>query len=1415
MATRVRKRDGVTIQAFDRMKIEHAIRKAWLAAGSELTYERKIGDVADGVVRRLPNSNSIADVELIQDAVELQLMHDGFHEVAKAYILFRQKRSELRTRRLHPDPDALANYIHPAKYARYIPTLGRRELYHETVARVEDMHIRRFPVLETEIRQAFDLVREKRILPSMRSLADDTPLPTPEGWKCVGDVVVGDFLFDRDGNQTRVIAVQKFDAIPLFDVHFSDGATLCASADHLWVTSTLDDRIVGRERTVTTRQIYQTLSQRSGDARKYNHAIWNAAPLMLPDTDLPLDPYILGLWLGDGFSHSGQFACHRRDAEIPAAYATAGFPVTAPGPGNPYAWGTHKLATVLRSMGLRDNKHIPLVYLRGAEGQRLALLQGLMDSDGHTTPEGRSCFSNTSKAILAGVAELLSSLGIKFTTTGPNRKEPHHKDGYEYRFFTKLPVHRLQRKRGRLREDHRESNAYRTIVSVTPAGQGAATCFHVESPTHTYLAGQRMIVTHNSMQFAGAAVEAAHARQFNCCASLIDRPRVFGEILYLLLCGCGVGYSVQFEHVNRLPALGYVIEDSPVVHHNIGDSSEGWADALNVLVDSYIRGYYVEFGYSRIRPKNAPLKTSGGRAPGHLPLKKTLEDVRGILDEAQGRRLRPIECHDILCHAASAVLSGGIRRSAMIAIFSLEDSEMIYAKTGKWYRKTPWRAYANNSVAIFPDTKRQQFDRVIELSREWGEPGFVYLASPDHARNPCQPGWATLLTPTGITTLSNIRIGDTVWSGRRWTKVVNKVATGVKSVFGYRTRAGTFYGTSQHRIVCDGEKIEADDASGIDAVRLHPDYVAPLSAVDPQDVLDGLLLGDGMLHKASNNLPLLCIGVEDEEPYSNGEVAHLIGPFRPGISPYAWEVRTTLETTDLVPTYDRRVPDRFRFGSPGKVRGFLRGLYSANGSIVHNRVTLKATSFQVIEAVQEMLSSLGIPAYYTVNTSHATQFANGVYTCRESYDLNIAHQHGRKLFAVQIGFLHLKKTTRLASTLTTGSDRPPKSTYDIVEKVYIGDESVYDITVDAEEHTYWTGGLLVSNCAEAGLNPVLVVDEDVLQILAQRRVGGKRVPNVTPALGERFTGFSFCNLCEINAAMFKSKGDFARAAKAAALIGTLQAAYTNLPYLGWVSEVIAEREALLGVGMTGIMDAPEIALDPSCQREIASAIVGWNRQYAEKIGIRPAARCTVVKPSGTASLELGGVASGHHPHHAKRYIRRVVATELEPVFQHFRTVNPHMCVRKPDGAWVVEFPVAAPTGAIVRDDVTAIEFLEMVRRTQENWIVPGTARPESSSGLYHSVSNTCTVRPAEWDAVKDYIWAHRESLVNVSLLAHSGDKDYSFAPHEAIVTEADEARWNQLLASYRPVDYSQMQEAEDGTDLRGEAACAGGSCSIV
>lgn len=370
------------------------------------------------------------------------------------------------------------------------------------------------------------------------------------------------------------------------------------------------------------------------------------------------------------------------------------------------------------------------------------------------------------------------------------------------------------------------------------------------------------------------------------------------------------------------------------------------------------------------------------------------------------------------------------------------------------------------------------WNKIAEAAWFCGDPGIQFDTSTNewhtcpnsgriNASNPCQPAEATVLTPEGIRTFSDIEVGSVIWSGKGWTKVTRKVSTGVKPVAWYHTRAGSFLGTAEHQVISEGERIEAQYASVIDISTGNSSFLQySRRELSASDILDGLLLGDGTVKSSNNDRQkyiLLNIGKNDQDYFTDNKIGGLI--VTPAFDQYEFSVRESTLTEDELPkTYNRKIPDRFFFGDDVKVRGFLRGLYSANGSVVAGRVTLKAASFSVIFQVQHMLSSIGIRSYYTVNRSNDVEFSNGTYTCRESYDLNITTD--RFVFMNNIGFIQSYKVEKLDVACRQKNRNWTKSSYEIADVQQLGERPVFDITVDDENHTYWTGGLLVSNCSE-------------------------------------------------------------------------------------------------------------------------------------------------------------------------------------------------------------------------------------------------------------------------------------------------------------------------------------------------------------
>jgi len=262
---------------------------------------------------------------------------------------------------------------------------------------------------------------------------------------------------------------------------------------------------------------------------------------------------------------------------------------------------------------------------------------------------------------------------------------------------------------------------------------------------------KKVLGSQRGLQFGGEPILKRHAKIYNCTSSYCDRLRFFQECFWLLLCGSGTGFSVQKHHVAKLPTLEHNPPEQEGMKYIIEDSIEGWADALGVLLSSYFskpieefkmyKNSYVVFDYSNIRPKGSDLSSGVGKAPGFEPLQNGLEKIRSLLDRCianEQKKLRPIDAYDIVMHSSDAVLSGGVRRSASLALFSANDEEMIKAKTGNWYVENPQRARSNNSALLLKnETTLEQFTSLMESVKEFGEPGFIWSDSTEMTFNPC------------------------------------------------------------------------------------------------------------------------------------------------------------------------------------------------------------------------------------------------------------------------------------------------------------------------------------------------------------------------------------------------------------------------------------------------------------------------------------------------------------------------------------------------------------------------------------------------------------------------------------------------------------------------------------------------------
>jgi ribonucleoside-diphosphate reductase alpha chain len=558
---------------------------------------------------------------------------------------------------------------------------------------------------------------------------------------------------------------------------------------------------------------------------------------------------------------------------------------------------------------------------------------------------------------------------------------------------------------------------------------------------------KKVLPSMRSLQFGGKPIEISPNRIYNCAYMPIDHVDAFSETMFLLLGGTGVGYSVQKHHVEKLPDIKKPNAER-TRRYLIGDSIEGWADAIKVLMESYL-GYKSStpiFDFSDIRHKGANLVTSGGKAPGPQPLKDCIHNITKVLDNKKdGEKLTPIETHDIVCHVADAVLAGGIRRAALISLFSADDEEMISCKSGSWWEQNPQRGRANNSAVLL-----------------------------------------------------------------------------------------------RHKIT----------------------------------------------------------------------------------------------------------------------KEFFMGLWK--------RIEL------------------------------------------------------------------------------SGAGEP---------------------------------GIYLSNDKDWGTNPCCEI--------ALRH-------------------FQFCILCEVNASDIESQEDFDARVKAASFIGTLQAGYTDFHYLRDIWKRTTEKDALIGVGMTGIGSGVVLGYD---MKKAAKAVKEENERVAGLIGINKSARTTTVKPSGTSSLVLG-TSSGIHAWHNDYYLRRIRVGKNESIYSYLAIYHPELIEDeffRPHDTAVITIPQKAPEGSIVRHE-SVFQMLERVKKVSQEWIKSGHRNGQNT----HNVSATVSIKEDEWDLVGDWMWNNRDFYNGLSVLPYNGGT-YTQAPFEDCTKEDFE----KLVKTLTDVDLTKVIELQDNTDLRGEAACAGGACEIV
>lgn len=907
-----------------------------------------------------------------------------------------------------------------------------------------------------------------------------------------------------------------------------------------------------------------------------------------------------------------------------------------------------------------------------------------------------------------------------------------------------------------------------------------------------------------ALQFGGEPIMKHNSKMFNCLYSHCDRVTFFEECSYWLLSGCGVGFSVQKHHVNQLPPLQKRKND--VIPFIVPDSIEGWSEAFGRLLKSFFDGSErIVFDLSQIRPKGAHIK-GGFKAPGSEGLRKALEKIEQLLEQHIQKRggneftlLSPIVCYDTVMFIADAVLSGGVRRSATICLFSLDDDEMMKAKTFENFNTfagiNPQRGRSNNSVILHrKDCTKEQFMGIFSSIRQMGEPGFYFVDDYNQGTNPCVSGDTWVTTTEGPKQVKDI-IGKQVelsMNGKFYKTTSDGFwETGEKEVFEIELYHGErIKTTKEHKFLlkngswCTVEDLQIGDELCIETNKTELQWEG-IQGTKEEGWLVGNLIGDGTF---SDGTPTFCYWGDNKQemlrkaksflrevvsiPKRNVNREYLpdtdgsVDEYHDNVQVYCSRFTPFVEKWKIE-RGQKHFNTLIEQGSPEFYSGVIGGFFDADGSVGGNSevglsVGITQSHRETLEIVQRMLLRLGICSRVHLSQPEGPNImpdgkgGEKEYIGRDCYELVVqgrvmVEKFFEKIFVQDT--LKLQKFQKALSTYKT--NRLYKANREFSSKVLsiksIGVEKVYDCTVP-EVSCFGANGFIAHNCVEISL---WGYTEDMR------------------------SGFQGCNLSTINGNKMTTKEKFFEACVASAFIGTLQATYTDFKFVSKESKEIFDREALLGCSVTGWMNNPQILLDEEVMREGARIVKETNKLVVDMmksvgIDINYAARTTCVKPEGNSSV-LFETASGVHGEHSRRYFRVMQINKDSEITKILQETFPELIE---ESAWssnktdiVVYIPTEPRTTSIFKDELEGIKQLEIVKKIQTNWVIEGTNVEHCVKPfLKHNVSNTVEVREEQWNEVIEYLWENKDYFTGVSFLPKIGDKMYYQAPFTSVLT---------------------------------------------
>lgn len=893
----------------------------------------------------------------------------------------------------------------------------------------------------------------------------------------------------------------------------------------------------------------------------------------------------------------------------------------------------------------------------------------------------------------------------------------------------------------------------------------------LRSELYDAIHGLDVMPSMRAMMTAGEAARRCNVGIYNCSYAAIDSVRTFAEILYILMCGTGVGFSVERQNVTKLPAVPDVLSKTgkTIV---VGDSKQGWAEAYLEFMNELYAGNICNIDYSEIRPAGARLMTFGGRSSGPEPLRELFEFTVQIFHSARGRKLNSLECHSLCCKIGEIVVVGGVRRSALISLSNLSDQRMRDAKSGNWWMESPYMALANNSVAYTEKPEVGSFmDEWSSLYRSRsGERGIFNRQGAirkitasgrrdprfEFGTNPCVTGDTPILTSHGYQAIRDCVGTDvSVWNGNEWS-LVTPFSTGENELVTISFSDGTSLTcTPYHKFILQDhgrgnhyrkearELKEGDKLAKFNMPILDGDQTYNGNAYS-----QGFYSGDGNANLNHSWVYIPKMVCTDRLVGSVGDITR-------------WG-RATWKHGEMLPK--SFVP---MHGTLEYKAEWIAGLFDADGTVVRdNGVSLQLTSVDVdfLNHVRLMLTTMGVQAKVSPDS-------RGVHECM-GYE-------ARPTYRLLINQTDTQTLVGKCGVVFSRLDVP-----------------VQDVQRDARR---FVTVLSVENLDRT---------EETFCFTEPKNNSGTFAGIVTGNCGEIILrSKQFCNLTEAVVRPDDTESSLAEKIRLASILGTFQSTQTTYQFLSDEWKTNSESERLLGVSLTGIFNSPMMSEHgPDLRARLArlkSVAISANVDMAHQIGIPVSTAITTTKPSGTVS-QLVDCPSGIHPSHAPHYIRRVRGDNKDPLTAFMRDagIPCEPAVGKEDTTSVFSFPVESHSSKY-REDVTAIDHLQLIRDYNVAW-------------SEHAVSCTVSVREHEWPSVGGWVFDHFDDLAGVSFLPFfEGDTVYPQMPYETITKEKyeelmkdmpEEIPWD-ILATY--------EKGKDHTKGSQELACTAGGCEIV